>query len=171
VTCVVLIGPRGAGKTALGQRVARRLGWAFLDTDRLIEARGRSVDAIFAAAGEAGFRALEREVIGALAPAGDAVIATGGGAVLDADNRVHLAALGPVIYLHASPEELVARIADSDRPALTDADPRSEMRAVLAAREPLYRDLADAVLDTGALDVDAATEALVALARGFFEKR
>jgi shikimate kinase len=171
VTCVVLIGPRGAGKTALGQRAARRLGWAFLDTDRLIEAKGRSVAAIFAAAGEAGFRAREREVIGALAPAGDAVIATGGGAVLDAGNRAHLAALGPVIYLHAPPEELVARIAGTDRPALSDADPRSEMRAVLARREPLYRDLADALLDTGTLGEDAAVEALVALARALAEKR
>lgn len=171
MTCVVLIGPRGAGKTAVGQRVAHHLAVDFLDTDALLEARGRTVAEIFATQGEPGFRALEREIIAALGPEGDAVIATGGGAVLDPANRAHLASLGPVIYLHASAERLVARIAGSDRPPLTDADPHREMRQVLAARERLYRELAQAVLDTDALDLEAATQALLALVPTLSEAR
>ena len=169
MTSVVLIGPRGAGKTAVGRRLAQRLGIGFQDTDALIVARGRTVAEIFAAHGEPGFRALEREIIAGLKPEPATVIATGGGAVLDADNRARLASLGPVIYLRASAECLSARIAGTDRPALTDADPLTEMRQVLAAREPLYRELAQAVLDTDELALPDAIGALVALARDLRE--
>ncbi len=165
MSCLVLIGPRGAGKSAAGRRVALRLGWDFVDTDALIEARGRTIAELFAAEGEAGFRVVEARTISALRPTRDTVVATGGGVVLDAANRAHLATLGPVIYLHAAPTLLVARIAGSDRPALTDADPLTEMRQVLAAREPLYRELAGHVVDTGALDVEAVATHLAALAR------
>ncbi len=136
-----------------------------MDTDALIEARGRTIVELFAAGGEPGFRAVECEVICQLNPADDTVIATGGGAVLDAANRAHLAGLGRVIYLHATPERLVARIAGSNRPPLTDADPLAEMRRVLAHREPLYRGLADAVLDTETLDLDTAARGVVDLVR------
>lgn len=149
--------------------MARLLGWAFVDTDALIEARGRTIAELFATVGEPGFRAVERAVILALEPPTAAVIATGGGAVLDPANREHLATLGPVIYLHATPERLVARIAGSDRPPLTDADPNEEMRQVLAHREPLYRALANAVVDTDALDPDTAARRVVDLARGLAE--
>jgi shikimate kinase len=163
---LVLIGPRGSGKSSVGQLAARLLGWDFVDTDVLVEARGRTIAEVFAAEGEPGFRALEREVISDLRPADNTVIATGGGAVLDAANRDHLAALGSVIYLHATPECLVARIAGSDRPPLTDADPLEEMRRVLEHREPLYRALADAVLDTETLDPDLAARRLADRVRG-----
>ncbi len=162
---LVLIGPRGSGKSSVGRLAARLLGWEFADTDALIESGGRTIAEVFAAEGESGFRVLEREVICDLQPVDNTVIATGGGAVLDAANRDHLAGLGKVIYLHATPERLVARIAGSNRPPLTDADPLEEMRRVLTHREPLYRALADAVLDTETLDPDTAARRLVDLAR------
>jgi shikimate kinase len=164
MTHLILIGPRGSGKTEVGKRVARLLGWTFVDIDALIEARGRTIAELFATEGEPGFRAVERAVIKTLALPARAVIATGGGAVLDAANRERLAGLGPVIYLHATVERLVARIAGSDRPPLTDADPTEEMRQVLAHREPLYRALANAVVDTDALDLDTAARRVVQLA-------
>lgn len=170
MTRVVLIGPRGSGKTAVGQRAARLLGCDFLDTDALIEARGRTIAEVFTDEGEPGFRALERAVIASLDPPDRAVVATGGGAVLDAANREHLAGLGPVIYLHASPERLVARIAGEPRPPLTDADPLEEMRRVLALREPLYHALADAVLDTDPLDLDTASRRVADLTRGLWSE-
>lgn len=170
MTRLVLIGPRGSGKTLVGQLVARLLGCDFVDTDTLIEARGRTIPELFATEGEPGFRAIEREVIRSLEPSADAVVATGGGAVLDAANREHLAGLGPVIYLHAPPERLVARIAGSDRPPLTDADPLDEMRRVLAEREPLYRALANAVIDTDTLDPETAARRLFDLAHDLPEK-
>jgi len=163
MTRLVLIGPRGSGKSAVGRRAARLLGWAFVDTDRLIEARGRTITELFAAEGEAGFRAVERAVIAALDPPVDAVVATGGGAVLDPDNRAHLAGLGRVIYLRATVERLVARTTGSDRPPLSADDAAVEMRRVLALRDPLYRALADAVLDTETLDLDTASRRLVEL--------
>lgn len=149
--------------------MARLLGWAFVDIDALIEARGRTIAELFATEGEAGFRAVERAVIKTLDSPAPAVVATGGGAVLDPANREHLAGLGPVIYLHATVERLVARIAGSDRPPLTDADPTEEMRQVLAHREPLYRALATAVVDTDALDLDTAAGQVVDVTRGLAE--
>ena len=162
MSSLVLIGPRGAGKTSAGRATAARLGWDFVDTDALIETRGRTIAEIFAAEGEPGFRRLERSIIAELWPARDTVIATGGGVVLDPDNRRRLSALGPVVYLIADAEQLVARIAGSDRPALTDADPLTEMRQVLIARDPLYRGTARTVLDTGALSLDDVVDQLVA---------
>lgn len=174
---LVLVGLRGSGKTTSGRAAATVLGVPFFDLDALIEARGRTIPDIFAAEGEEGFRRIERGVLLSLAPPAHAVIATGGGAVLHPDNRTRLATLGHVVYLHAAPEILAARIAGSDRPRLLGADapaapPRltgpdalAETRALLARREPLYRGLAEHALDTGVLSEAEVVEALVAFAR------
>ncbi|MEN6342154.1 MAG: shikimate kinase [Methanospirillum sp.] len=146
---VVLTGYRGTGKSTVGRLVADRLGLPFLDTDALVEARaGRSVPAIFAADGEEGFRALERAVCAELA-AVEGVIATGGGAVLDPANVAALRRNGRVVLLEGPPEELAARCAGSDRPALTALPPLDEIRTVLAARHGAYRAAADHCVWTG----------------------
>lgn len=165
MTRLVLVGLRGSGKTSCGQRAASRLGASFVDVDQAIEARGRRIPEIFAAEGEAGFRAVEREVIAALVPPDPAVIATGGGAVLDPVNREALARLGVVVYLRADPRVLAARVTGSDRPPLVAGGPEAEARALLAAREPLYVGLARHTVDTDALTVDEVAARLVALAR------
>jgi shikimate kinase len=165
VTRLVLIGPRGSGKTAVGTRAAALLGVALIDTDAEIEARGETVVELFATCGEPGFRAVEREGIAALAPPPGAVIATGGGAVLDPDNRARLRDWGRVIYLSAPAEVLAARITGTDRPRLAGDDALEETRLVLAAREAIYRELADVVLDTGEQDVESVAGELVRLAR------
>jgi len=166
VTHLILVGLRGSGKTAAGRRAAELLGYTFVDLDELIEARGRTIPEIFAADGEAGFRKIECEVIQALEPTTETVVATGGGGVLDEGNRRKLDALGLVVYLHAAPEVLAARISDSDRPRLAGSDALEETRLILETRESLYRALAQHAVDTGALDVDGVAARLVELARG-----
>lgn len=146
---VVLVGPRGAGKSTVGRLLADRLGLPFADTDALVEARaGRPIPAIFAEGGETAFRALERQVCAALAGA-DGVIAAGGGAVLDPGNVEALRRRARTVLLEGPPEELVRRCDGSDRPALTVFSPLDEVRAVLAARADAYRAAADHCVWTG----------------------
>lgn len=164
---LVLVGLRGAGKTSGGRRAAARLGVPFLDLDDLIAARGRSIEAIFAEEGEAGFRRLEREVLAALDPPDPAIIATGGGAVLAPENRARLAALGRVVYLRADPAILAERVRHAPRPALAAGGPEAEAHALLARREPLYRALcqhAQDEIDTGSLTEDEVVARLFSLA-------
>ncbi len=144
---VVLVGPMGAGKSTVAAIVAERLGAAAVDTDALVEAAaGRTVAEVFAALGEAGFRALERAAV-LEALAGDAVVSLGGGAVLDPATRADLAAV-PVVALAVSWRCAAPRIGDAaSRPLLT-GDPRARWTAVHAAREGLYREVADVVVDT-----------------------
>lgn len=149
---LVLVGARGAGKTTVGRHLAERLGTRFLDTDALVEAAaGRPVTAIFAEEGEAGFRRRERAVCASLADV-DGVIATGGGVVLDPANVAALRRHARVIWLAAPPDELAARCAGSDRPPLTGLGAEEEARAILTAREPLYRAAADHCAWTGCRD-------------------
>jgi len=145
-----LVGPRGSGKSTVGRRVADRLGLPFVDADEEVEREaGRTVADLFATEGEAGFRARERRVMLALAERSGVVVATGGGAVLDADVRAALATTGVVVWLDAAPEIRAARIAGSGRPALTEhGGGTEEERAVARAREPLYRSCASARLAT-----------------------
>ena len=146
-----LVGMMGAGKTTVARQLAKRLGKTFHDADREIEARtGVSVAVIFDIEGEAGFRKREAEVIEHLTTLDDIVLATGGGAVLDARNREHLKSRGFVIYLHALPPVLWQRTrTDKSRPLLQGADPRERLESLYAVRDPLYRDVADLVVDTG----------------------
>lgn len=159
---LVLIGARGAGKTMVGRLLADRMGVPFLDTDQLIEATaGQSIPAIFAAEGESGFRRRERAVCASLAGA-QGVIATGGGVVLDPANVAALREHARVVWLAAPPEELAVRCASSDRPPLTALKAEDEARAVLVAREHLYRSAADHCAWTGCRDPLAVAAGVLA---------
>ncbi len=165
---IYLIGPMGAGKTAVGRQLARMLGARFLDCDSEIERRtGVDIAYIFEKEGEPGFRERERETIGALAELDSTVIATGGGAVLDPRNREQLRATGTVIYLFASIDDQLERTRRAHhRPLLAAGDRRETLQSLLAVRAPLYEQLADITLDTGGRRVrsvaTAARDELVA---------
>ena len=149
-TNVFLVGPMGAGKSTIGRHLARVLGQRFVDADREIEARtGASISLIFDLEGEAGFRRRESAVIAELAASDGLVVATGGGAVLDPANRAALRQRGTVVYLHAPLEVLVRRThRDRDRPLLQTADPQASLERIVRDRDPLYREVADLVIET-----------------------
>ena len=142
---IYLVGPMGSGKTAVGRRLATLLGKQFFDSDAEIEKRtGVDVRYIFEKEGEARFRAREREVIADLTSLEDVIIATGGGAVLDAANRERLRGTGTVVYLETSVEALVQRTRMSkNRPLLMNDDPRTVLTRLLEVRRPLYEEVAD----------------------------
>lgn len=148
---IYLIGMMGAGKTTIGRHLARRLRKRFVDADHEIEARtGASIPLIFEIEGEQGFRRRETEVIHQLSEERDLVLATGGGAVLDPDNRRCLARSGIVVYLSATPDLLWERTRhDKNRPLLQVADPRAKIAELYAQRDPLYREIADIVVVGG----------------------
>jgi shikimate kinase len=153
----------GTGKTEVGRRLARALRRTFVDIDRLVEAKaGRSVAAIFAEDGEAGFRALERAAVAEACALPDAVIATGGGALLDPENRRRLAAAGPVVCLTATPEDILRRVGGAEtRPLLaacaSDEERLARIRELMAARATAYGS-ATHVVDTSGLTVDQTVE-------------
>lgn len=150
---VVLYGFMGAGKTAVGEELARRLGWPFVDTDRLVEQRaGKPVARIFDEDGEPGFRALEREAVREAARLRPAVVACGGGAVLDPVNAELLRSCGHMVWLRAQLSSVLARASSDDRPLLR-GDARGRAAALLEERTPRYRELADVVVDTDGLAV------------------
>ncbi|MBI1965478.1 MAG: shikimate kinase [Betaproteobacteria bacterium] len=141
----------GAGKTSVGKLLARRLGKSFYDSDQEIErATGVRIPLIFEIEGEAGFRAREAKMLAELAARRDVVLATGGGAVLAEANRRLLSENGVVIYLRATVADLWSRTRhDKGRPLLKSADPRATLEQLFAERDPLYREIADVVVDTG----------------------
>jgi shikimate kinase len=149
---VFLVGMMGAGKTTLGKALARRTGQEFVDTDRLlVERTGVPVTTIFEFEGEDGFRKREAALLREVAARSGCVVATGGGAVLAAENRRAMREAGTVIYLRARLESLWERLRhDSTRPLLATADPRGTLAAILEQRDPLYREAAHLVVDTGA---------------------
>lgn len=150
---LVLVGPMGAGKSSIGRRLAGRFGLAFVDTDHEIETRtGATVTTIFECEGEAGFRARERAVIADLLAGERQVIATGGGAVLDAGNRQQMRERGFVVHLQVSVAQQVSRLArDRTRPLLATDDREQVLRTLSELRAPLYAEVADLHLDTGVL--------------------
>src|ERR1035437_2228298 len=141
----------GAGKTTVGRQLAAELGKTFHDTDQEIERRtGVKIALIFEIEGEAGFRAREAQVVDQLTLLSNVVLATGGGAVLDAENRAPLARRGVVVYLHGQPKDLWNRTRhDKSRPLLQDTDPLEKLNSLYRQRDPLYREIADIVVDTG----------------------
>ena len=161
---LILVGMMGAGKTTVGRLLARRLKRPFYDSDREIERRcGVRIPVIFEIEGEAGFRARETQVIAELSALEGVVLATGGGAVLSEENRRRLAAGGTVVYLHARPSHLWQRVRhDRNRPLLATPDPQRKLEELYAVRDPLYRELADLVLDTGKQSVQVLAKDLLA---------
>lgn len=161
---VSLVGMMGCGKTCVGRKLAARLGLPFVDADAEIEAAaGMPVPEIFELKGEAAFREGERRVIARiLADGGAGVLATGGGAFMDASTRERIAEAGISIWLKAPPEVLMERVRRrSDRPLLRTPDPEATLRSLLAAREPVYAS-ADIVVDSVEADV-AVRQAIVGI--------
>ncbi|WP_130393122.1 shikimate kinase [Cupriavidus agavae] len=145
------VGLMGAGKTTVGRAVARRLDYPFFDSDHELEARcGVRIPVIFEHEGEAGFRDRESQAIAELTSRSGIVLATGGGAVLREANRAALKANGTVVYLRASPHDLWLRTRhDRNRPLLQTEDPKGRLEALYAERDPLYREVADFIIETG----------------------
>ena len=138
---IVLVGMMGSGKSSVGRRLATRLGLPFVDADTEIEtAAGMTISEIFAQRGETEFRNGERRVISRiLTTRAPLVLATGGGAFMNAETRARIADLGISIWLKAEPEVLMRRVRKrSNRPLLQTADPEGTLRAMLAEREPVY---------------------------------
>jgi len=161
---LILVGMMGAGKSTVGRLLARRLKRSFCDTDEEIERRcGVRIPVIFDIEGEAGFRTRETQALGELCALENAVIATGGGAVLAQENRRIIAAGGIVVYLHARPPHLWNRVQhDRNRPLLATADPQKKLEVLYAERDPLYREVADVVIDTGKQSVQTLARELLA---------
>lgn len=145
-----LVGPMGAGKSTIGRMLAKELRLPFKDSDKEIEERtGANIPWIFDVEGEAGFRERERAMIAELSELEGAVVATGGGVILRPDNRAALRQGGRVIYLHTTVEQQVNRTAkDRNRPLLRTPNPAQILRELMAIRDPLYREIADVIIDT-----------------------
>jgi len=160
---IFLVGLMGAGKTTAGRQLATELAKTFHDTDHEIERRtGVRISLIFEIEGEAGFRAREKQALDQLTQLANVVLATGGGVVLDADNRRHLAERGVVVYLHGQPKDLWHRTRhDKSRPLLQTADPLEKLQSLYLQRDPLYREIADIVIDTGRQSARALLQQLL----------
>ena len=160
---IFLVGLMGAGKTTIGRLLARKLNRRFVDADHEIEARtGATIPWIFEIEGEACFRRREADVIRDLSAQQGLVLATGGGAVLDPKSRALLAERGTVIYLRASIGSILQRTAhDKNRPLLQTADPRGKLEQLWTERDPLYREIADLVIDTGRPNVQSMVQTIL----------
>jgi shikimate kinase len=148
---IFLVGLMGSGKTTIGKLLAKHRGLVFVDSDHEIVARcGVSIPTIFEIEGEEGFRKREASMIDELSQRQGIVLATGGGAVLRAENRVNLKGRGAVVYLRCQPRELYLRTRhDKNRPLLQIDDPLKKLQELHAARHALYMEAADIVLDSG----------------------
>jgi shikimate kinase len=148
---IFLVGMMGAGKTTIGRALAQRLRRPFVDTDRiLVERTGVPIATIFEIEGEAGFRRRESAVLAEVAHEPGRVVATGGGIVLDPANRELMRAHGTVLYLRARVDSLWERLRhDTTRPLLATPQPREKLAGLLDQRDPLYREAAHLIVDTG----------------------
>lgn len=146
---IYLVGLMGAGKTTVGRQLAKRLGRRFFDSDHEIEARtGVKIPTIFEIEGEDGFRKREAQTIAELTAESGIVLATGGGVILNPDNRRQLHDTGWVVYLNVPPRLLYERTRhDRNRPLLRVPDPLAKLEELHKARDPLYREAAHLVLD------------------------
>jgi shikimate kinase len=155
-----LVGLMGAGKTTIGRSLAKRLELMFVDSDREIEARtGVSIPTVFDIEGEEGFRRRESEVIAQLSKQSAQVVATGGGAVLRPENRVNMRDGGFVVYLNVPPAILWERTRhDRNRPLLQVDDPLLKLQELYAVRDPLYREVADLVIDGGRVSAQSVLQ-------------
>jgi shikimate kinase len=160
---IFLIGPMGSGKSAVGRQLARVLGMPFIDSDHEIEQRtGVDVPMIFEREGEEGFRRREHDVIAELTARERVVLATGGGAVINADNRRHLAERGWVVYLETSVAQQAERAGRTrHRPLLHGVDPAQRLQELMQIREPLYRSIADFTISTNRRRVPQVVEHVI----------
>jgi len=133
---IFLTGFMGSGKSTVGARLAKEIGWKFIDTDKLIEsAAGMTIAKLFETEGEPRFRAMEHQIVEQVATVKQVVIALGGGALLDDTSRELILSAGAVIYLQASVDTILARTKGSDRPLLRE----NSVKHLLEAREPIYQ--------------------------------
>ena len=153
----------GSGKTAVGRRLAKQLGLPFYDADHEIERRtGVDIPFIFDKEGEQGFRRREKEILKELTMLTDIVLATGGGAVLDDENRAQLKSRGTVVYLKTSVRQQLQRTRHGTRrPLLNNENPGEVLESLMREREPLYQELADLVVATDGRKVAAVTREIV----------
>jgi len=158
-----LVGPMGAGKSAVGRQLARMLHLAFLDSDEEIESRtGVDIPFIFEKEGEEGFRKRESKVIDDLTKMEGIVLATGGGAIVDPDNRSHLGSRGFVIYLHTTVDQQLARTREGrTRPLLENGDKRQILEDLMATRDAMYREVADLIVSTDGRKVRAVANEIL----------
>jgi shikimate kinase len=160
---IFLIGPMGAGKSAVGRQLARTLHLPFMDSDDEIESRtGVDIPFIFEKEGEAGFRKREAAAIDDLTGIDGVVLATGGGAVVDAVSRSRLGGRGFVVYLYTTVAQQVARTKKGrERPLLENGDRRQILDELLVKRDPLYREIADLVVETDGRKVHSVAKEII----------
>lgn len=160
---IACVGLPGSGKSTVGRQLARRLDLPFFDSDHVLEQRlGCPVREFFEREGEASFRDLEQQLVDELTQGPSCVLSTGGGAVLRAMNRQHLRQRTQVVYLHSAPDEVFRRLRhDRNRPLLQVADPLARLRELYSARDPLYRETAHFVIETGRPSVSTLVNMIV----------
>ena len=161
---VVLVGFMGSGKSSVGRELARRIGAEFVDADAWIERKaGRRIRVLFAEEGEPAFREMEKAALREILAVKGRVVAAGGGAFLDEENRGRMKAYGAVVYLEASAETVLGRLArDASRPLLQGADRESVIKGLLARRVPEYR-RADHAVPTDGLTVEEIAGRIIEL--------
>jgi shikimate kinase len=174
---IVLIGYRCTGKTSVGKRLAERLGIPFCDTDELIQSNvGKTIRELVDAEGWDVFRARERAIVKKLSASVDAVIAPGGGAIMDAANRKALKQKGLCVWLMADVGTIVERmrkdgVSNAQRPPLSSDGLEQETATILEARRPFYQEMADCIIDTSGKNIEAiADEILGALGLGLSDQ-
>jgi len=160
---IYLVGLMGAGKTTIGRSLAKRLGLSFIDTDKEIESRtGVTIPTIFEIEGEDGFRKRESQIIAEMATRTSMVVATGGGGVLRPENRANMRSSGFVIYLNVPPQTLWERTRhDRNRPLLQVADPLLKLTQLFDLRDPLYREVANLVVDGSRMSAQGVLQFLL----------
>jgi|TARA_B100000378_G_scaffold12450_2_gene10388 shikimate kinase len=152
-----LIGPMGAGKTSVGRHLAELIKLDFVDSDTEIEARtGVDIAYIFEKEGEEGFRRREKKIIDEISSREGVVLATGGGAIMDVENRKNLSSRGYVIYLYTNVKKQVERVKKGrERPLLTNKDPEKILKDLMEVRDPLYREIAECVITTNGRHINS----------------
>jgi len=160
---IFLVGPMGAGKSAVGRHLARTLHLTFVDSDDEVESRtGVDISFIFEKEGEEGFRKRESAAIDDLTKMDGVVLATGGGAVMSPDNRSHLGGRGLVVYLYTTVEQQVSRTEKGrERPLLESGNRRDILEDLLQQRDPLYREVADIVVETDGRKVHSVADEII----------
>lgn len=167
---IILIGFMGTGKSTIGRNLSQTFGYPLIDTDHQIaEEQGRTIPQIFADEGEEAFRAMETTLLKSFSRHSGHIISTGGGIIGLAKNRALLHELGYVVWLKASPAEILDRTArNSNRPLLNNDDPEGTIRRLLRVRTPLYKETAHLCIETDNLNFDEVTAGIIESARYFF---